>query len=600
MTSPDPTNRRDRVPPPPPLRPAPPPMQPASGGSPPPLLPPRDAGPGLPAANPAAPPSRGGNLLVTLLTVAAGGGIVAGVVFALLPKLEPVAQRPGEPEADPPAVYAGSDPLAVSADRDVDAKASATPTTKPTTTPESSRGPRSFAELKAACRAAGHLPPESLDGMNPNPHEAAVCEVGDVAIDLALPTSRLSQHRQVVLMCVPDAAALAAGGQAWDFMAAEPGAEPLRIGGAVVRAGRLFVALEPATQATMLARQAVASAPLRIAARGAADQATFVQLLRPRECGPILVRRLLVGAAAMPGALAEPVEVSLPPCPWPCDVRFHGRCGDLVAATTFSRPGSIAASGTVGSLQWTTAWATEPGVEPFMDVTMALSAIGGWQGRPGSLRVRRVASRVHEPWSNPRRLGRLGGRVPVAGGLPDGAELERQLAGVSIVTLSQMVDASVSRLQLSMPSIMTVARNILREEVPADRVLPLDDWIDLLGGLLAKRPGYRLWAVGHADRQAAGPECVRKYLERLEPAIEAGQADPEEAALACVIDDLDTLRKDKLEAIALVRRLGDGDVAFTGELHADFPDFVPGTRARCVLVRFTDTRDGDRNSVPTP
>jgi hypothetical protein len=570
-------------------------MQPAAVGGYPPLLPPQAQSPAAPMAELPARTPRGGNLLVTLLTVAVGGGIVAGVFFSLLPKLDLGAPAVVEPEGDPKDVFAGSEPTAVPADQKADADGNDEPRKS-----EPRRLPRSFAQLKTAVTVAGHLPLASLDGGNPSPQTAEICDVGEVEIDVALPTARLSQQRPLVLMCLPDAAAVASGRQAWTFMAAEPGVEPVRFGGAEVRAGTLFVSLESATPATMLPRQAVACGPLRIAARGAGDQATFVQLMRPRECGPIVVRRLLFESTAQSGTVEETMQAAVPQCPWPCGVRLQGRCGDLVGAMTSSRPGPLAGSGTAGTIQWTTAWQPRPGDRPFMDVTMGLTAIDAWQGQPAMVRVHRVASGFRSPWSSTRRLGRIGGRLPATGGLPDAAELQRQIDAVSKVVLNQLAETSVSRLQLSIPKAMTVARELVGAAFPDNQTMAIGQWIDRLGVLLATRPGYRGWANGDAARQTPTPQQVREYLDHLQPAIVTGRADPEEAALASIIADLDSLRTEKNEAIAVVKALGEGDVAFTGQIHADFPDFVPGGTARCVLARFTDGQAGGRRPVPSP
>lgn len=591
MTSPDP-NRRDRVPPPPPgggLPPAgragPPPIQ---GGAPhpPPLLPtplPAPQSMAGTAASGNTRPMRGSGAGTTLLTVLLGGGIIGGLVYVLLPKMEPVAP-PVVVDVEPaPKPFAGVErPVPVPG-----ADAGKMPDAAPPAMPTPNKLPRTFAAVQKALAAAGHVPGAALDGMNLDAHEAELCDVGDVPIDVALPAARFPADRPLVLMCVPDATVLAAGGQAWQFLAAEPGREPVRIGGAEVREGRLVARLEPASPQTMQARHAVSTAVLRIAERGRSDQATYVQLRRPRECGPIVVRRLLSGRIEAYGGPGDQLDAPVPPCPWACTARLVGRCGDLVGPMAGGRPGAIVSSGSMPAVQWTTAWLEAPGTEPLASTTLTIGGLRGPMGAPTMLRVRRGSVRLNEPWSSPRRLGRIGGRVGAGGGIPGAAELEAEIGAVSHLTLSQISESSVSGLQLSLPGILPVARRIVRDELPAGRTAALEEWVNDLCGLLAKRPGYRLWATGRPDRTAPGVTTVREYLARLQPAIEAGQADEEEAALCAMIDDLDRLGGEKRAAIAMAHGLGAGDATFTGSLAAEFADFVPGMAARCVLLTFT-------------
>jgi hypothetical protein len=221
-------------------------------------------------------------------------------------------------------------------------------------------------------------------------------------------------------------------------------------------------------------------------------------------------------------------------------------------------------------------------------------------GVPSMLHVRRGVVRLNEPWSSPRRLGRIGGRVGAGGGIPDAAELDREIGAVSHLTLSQIIEGSVSGLQLSLPGILPAARRIVREELPAGRTASLEQWVNDICGLLARRPGYRLWATGRLDRAAPEVASVREYLARLQPAIEAGQADAEEAALCAMIDDLDRLGAEKRAAIALARSLGSGDATFTGSLAAEFADFVPGMPARCVLLTFAGEPPAAAAFPPAP
>jgi hypothetical protein len=511
-----------------------------------------------------------------------GGGLIVGVVYALLPKMEavtpPVAvdQEPAQPP------FAGVEPEATPPVADKETK----PETGPGRMPESKTRPRTFAAVQRALAAAKHLPFASLDGTNLDAHEAELCDVGTVPIDLALPAARFPAERPLVLMCVPDATTLAAGGQAWQFLAAEPGQEPVRIGGAEVREGRLVARLEPGNPQAMQARHAVSTAVLRIAERERPDQATYVQLRRPQASGPIVVRRLLSGGGEGYGGAGDPLDAAVPPCPWACAVRLTGRCGDLVGPMPGSRPGAIVSSGTMAAVQWTTAWAATPGTELLASTTLAISGARGPRGAPAMLRVRRGDVRLSESWSSSRRLGRIGGRVGARGGVPDAVELETDIGSVSHLTLTQIIEGSVSGLQLSLPGVLLVARRIVRDEMPAGRTATLEDWVNDLCGLLARRPGYQLWATGQTERTVPGVAIAREYFARLQPAIEAGQANEEEAALCAMIDDLDRLGDEKRAAIALARSLGTGDATFTGSLAAEFADFVPGMTARCVLLTF--------------
>lgn len=590
MTSPDP-NRRDRVPPPPPGggstpngRGGPPPIQ--GGAAHPPPLRPATVLPPQPVAGTPAPvptrPRRGSGAGTTLLTVLVGGGLIAGVVYVLLPKMEPVTppvavdQEPAQPP------FAGVEPQVSPPVADTEMK----PDAASGRMPESKTRPRTFAAVQRALTAAKHLPFASLDGTNFDAHEADLCDLGTVPIDLALPTARFPAERPLVLMCVPDAPTLAGGGQAWQFLAAEPGQEPVRIGGAEVREGRLVARLEPGNPQAMQARHAVSTAVLRIAERERPDQATYVQLRRPQACGPIVVRRLLSGEREGYGGAGDPLDAAVPPCPWACAVRLTGRCGDLVGPMTGSRPGAIVSAGTMSAVQWTTAWAATPGTELLASTTLAISGARGPRGAPAMLRVRRGDVRLSESWSSSRRMGRIGGRIGARGGIPDAVELETEIGAVSHLTLSQLIEGSVSGLQASLSGILTVARRIVRDELPAGRTATLEEWVNDLCGLLARRPEYQMWATGQTDRTAPGVAIAREYFARLQPAIEAGQANEEEAALCAMIDDLDRLGDEKRAAIALARSLGTGDATFTGSLAAEFADFVPGMTARCVLLTF--------------
>ena len=527
-------------------------------------------------------PARGSGAGTTLLTVLVGGGIIAGVVYVLLPKMEPVTP-PVAVDREPEQPFAGGGPSAPVPAADTDKHSDASPAGRQTL----NRGPRTFVAVQRALAAAKHVPIASLDGTNFEAHEAELCDVGTVPIELTLPAARFPAERPLVLMCVPDATTLAAGGQAWQFLAAEPGREPVRIGGAEVREGRLVARLEPGNPQAMQARHAVSTAVLRIAELERPDQATYVQLRRPQACGPIVVRRLFSQGVEGYGGAGDPLDAAVPPCPWACAVRLTGRCGDLVGPMTGSRPGAIVSSGTMSALQWTTAWAATPGTELLASTTLTIGAARGPMGAPAMLRVRRGAVRLSESWSSSRRMGRIGGRVGARGGIPNAAELENEIGAVSHLTLSQVIEGSVSGLQLSLPGILLVARRIVRDELPAGRTAPLEEWVNDLCGLLARRPGYRLWATEQPNRAVPGVVIAREYLARLQPAIEAGQADEEEAALCAMIDDLDQLGDEKRAAIALTRSLGTGDAIFTGSLAAEFADFVPGMTARCVLLTFS-------------
>jgi hypothetical protein len=519
-------------------------------------------------------------------TVILGGGIIAGVVYALLPRPEEGRPTAVVPESDPP--FAGRD---VQPDAPVEPPPPEAPAVRPGREPRPAVR-RSFAALQAALAAADHLPEASLDGADAAAQEAVLCDVGDLDIAIALPSTRMVAQRPFELLCVPDVV----GGRAWSFLLAEPGREPRRIGGVRVEQGRLIAGLEPATPSTVIARQAVSCAVLRIAAGDGGGAATFVQLRRPERHGPLVARRLLVATsqpAAAPGVL-------LPACPWPCGVAAVGRCGDLVGVTTSYRSGLLVTSGTPGSVQWTTTWSPGPDAEPFLDVTTEFACGRNPFDGPAPASVRRTRIAVRPPWSSSRRLGRLGSRVAGTGGPPTAADLEHEVAAVSRLGLTQIVEGSVSGLQLSLPRILTTARRIVQDELPLGAMASLEEWTERCGRLLAGREGYRRWAVGHPDRATARPAAARDYLAMLQPAIEAGEADVGEVALAAIIDDLDRLRAEKEAAIAIVRSLGAGDVTFTGSLYADFPDFVPGHRARSVLATFAAADDVAAPDVPVP
>jgi hypothetical protein len=386
----------------------PPPMLSAGPGGPPPLMPQPDDDP-VPAPPTMVAGGRWSGVLTTLVTVFVGGGIIAGVVYALLPspRQRPIAAV--EPTSAPE--FAG---------RQAGSAAS------PAVQPQPADG-HSFAAFQAAIEGASHLPLESLDGGNPAGHEATLCDVGDLDVALALPSMRTAERPSFEISCVPDAAV----GRNWSVMLEQPGREPMRIGGVRVYQGRLIAELERGTPATMLGRQAVSSAVLRISDSHDAGAATFVQLRRPERHGPLRAGRLLAASA-----------------------------------------------------------------------------------------------------------------------------------------------------------------------LPHDRPTPLGEWIDRCSGLLAGRDGYRRWARGQADRVAARPAAAREYLTWLQPAIAAGEADEEEVALAAALDDLDRLGADQRVAIALLRAVEDGDASFTGSLFVDFPDFVPGHGARCVLATFTAAADAPDEQLP--
>jgi hypothetical protein len=187
-------------------------------------------------------------------------------------------------------------------------------------------------------KPGGRYPLKSLDGEQAEVQSAKICEVGDVDVELLLPTTAIEQGIDVwQLACSrPDKTK-----REWVFACqswpqGKPNEKkPHRLGSARVEDnGWLVVDLDARTGGPNVcaARQALTCGPLTLETplliNGAPDQRqTFVQLRRPKEYGPIRIEHFFANKLIWPkakpkdgkwspGAFVPIPDVPIPAYPW--------------------------------------------------------------------------------------------------------------------------------------------------------------------------------------------------------------------------------------------------------------------------------------------
>jgi len=322
-------------------------------------------------------PARGGGLGIKVLAAVGAGVLVAGLgaLVWFKPELgqwqvalgrgEKQAKEPVKPEKDGPRQPAPPSPVSSErAGQPSDGNSSASPEPpaqavdvpnpgadstarpiedKPATAPPAPPRPTPAEKWKAfqaeRAKPGGRYPLESLDGEKPELQVARICKVDDVEFDLIVPTTAFTDIDDVwQLACSrPDKTK-----QKWEFEClswkeserranSSAPIDKTKIASATVDdEGWLVVTLDPLDEKqpiAKLAREALACAPLTFKTplhpNSGYDMAmTFVQLRRPAEYGPIVIKSFFGNKQLWQrphegtSTLTELREVTVPPNPW--------------------------------------------------------------------------------------------------------------------------------------------------------------------------------------------------------------------------------------------------------------------------------------------
>ena len=457
-----------------------------------------------------------------------------------------------------------------------------------------------FAAIGTELQHNRHLPLQGLDGGDPRRQRGELCTVGNVPISLRLPAEKvqlLPDGPPSVLECRPD------GDQSWTFVSVTAGRDR-RCGGAAVERGMLTAWIDVRESVTVpghveqwRAREALASTVIAISAAGHEGQDTHVQLGRPVEHGPLHVKRFFFDEALRVDASAggKPLlHVEVPVSPWVVDLRLDGTCGSSSSSASPHagrlQPGAEPPGCT---LLW--AWAGATG-QPFMETTLTLGPSGPLSsGERLELPFRLTSSRVLDPWDSYRRLADVQNAGQERSGL---AVLPEPHAFADVVqarvpqadragigAIAQFADV-VRRYRLQVPGAPRALHECLQKLSP-EEALPLAMWKDRFRELLRETPGYRAWQASADGRReiADGHADTSAYWSHLQADLAAHREEATEVALCCMLEELDAVPDGKRAAQQLLKDIGAGDAAFSGDLGASFPGI-----GRSVLVSFARHR----------
>jgi hypothetical protein len=650
-------------------RPGPPPLPPTA------VPRPLSTGVGRAPANKQAKPPK--VPLVPLVLIAACMGLVAifGVVSVLVPRISRPAEGDREiarrdelkPEADAirrPAPEAQPDPMPPEPE----------PKPEPTSEPEPTapRPPTAEERWKAfharLAELGGRYPKESLDAEKPSEQSAFICEVDDIEFELTVskhyfPEGPLTGH----LTCERPDPAKRQWAITYEWW--KDGSPKVRapLARAYVENGWLFVDLPAKTEATfeLAARRALTCGLLTLATpllpgespnEKSPDHKTFVQLRRPTEHGPIVIKKFFANTTIWPSGTA-PVHfvplpgVQMPATPW--EFRLTSSKAELVLQGDGKRK-------PVGVRDTDNKPATPPTEEPCANqITWQVSF--STRSEPVTLaRTDLEFQRANMIGLLDVRMGNVTYDPAIAhfdflGNIADAAEEANVASAGKLFPLHPLKVARFNQEHLEKVHRMRLIKFIetLREalsrkgqkeliaitgSLSGEKKLtyrPLSEWRGELGKLLSKEDLYKEWCrppgpqpdplpAGEKDesrindwkrREADWQTENAAYQDRLKEAwkktaefaqwLRDNKTSPEDekivAALRAVCDAIEKLpaiETGKRETLELLESMLDADLEITGQLVALHGE-------PCVLATFTKGREpvvigsGDARSTDT-
>lgn len=465
-----------------------------------------------------------------------------------------------------------------------------------------------FADLKTRLGGRAHRPEEGIDGRVGGPQTRVLCAVSDAVVEPHLP-EEIAPGSGLRLRCVPAAAA-----ETWDVVAEPAG------GGAAMPLGTVAVAPDRRLTMTVVARDernavardALATAVLRMDNPLNAAATTYVQLCQPVEAGPLVLDRFFDGRQGDTRPEfphygdGYPCDVAIPATPWSTRLGITGRCGTVVGEVV---EGGQRRDGPAGARPLTLAWSWLG--TPFLETDILLDV--AVSPPDGGITVRLGAARLLEPWDSPARLGfpgqvgAGGGRKPSFGGLPTREQLDARARNVPAVEIQAMAKA----LGKKQPALSDA---VVKEVVAAikawdDKASHLQ-WADRLRNVLTATPGFRQWADAGdtppqpsfpgstVGRPESKPAETRRQLDAYSADLLGRQGVVEadaSALLVCrLIAELEATDAEKAIARELLDALDDRTATFEGELVATFPS----ASGRCVLASFAGGRPEVRRRKP--
>jgi hypothetical protein len=575
MTPTDPPHRRPGQPPgPPPLAassappalPSPPPLitggVPGRVSEPPPAV--------IVPASPGVSRSRKDRAIDPTPVVLAGLAVVTLAVVGLMlfmpgsrgPGGE-ASNRPGTPIPTIDEVATAAADIAP-ASTSAHAPPTATPTyggtpapTVPTQRGELSQPPRvgagpGFAALVERLEAASHQPLVSLNAANPLFQEAALCEVGNLAITVAFPQEPLPEPAAAIITCLP------AGQGRWRLELTAAGGVRCDVGGLAVRGGQLVASLPPASLDNQAGRAAVAGALVRIADEADPRHHTHVQLRRAAVQRPLEFPRLAFDprmAISDPSddqpAKAPRLFLAAPPTPWPCRATLDGKCGQAEATVTVEAEGTPFAGLSGTPTRLTAIWVSpEAPQEPFLKTDFVIEPVPVTRTAAG---FRLTAAELPAVWLSHRRFGSLrrpeGGAAPLLpGGVPPAGLLPATARFVADCGWLLADDGS----PVSSEQMTTFAHSLVRtrgEEVPAVVTAKI---------------------VFQAPRFAGRRQPLAQWLTELREELEQSRGETA-IALRMLVDELVVTSAGKRLAAEVLAGLGPGTAVFTGRIETVFP-----------------------------
>jgi hypothetical protein len=345
------------------------------------------------------------------------------------------------------------------------------------------------------------------------------------------------------------------------------------------------------------AREALATAVVSISAADQSGHETYVQMGRPVEYGPLHVKRFFFDEALRLDASkgGKPLlNVDAPASPWMVDLWLEGTCGPSSSSVS-PHAGKLQpdAEPPACTLRWARAHATG---EPFMETTLTLGPGGPLASSMRlDLPLRLASSRVLDPWDSYRRLADVQDAGQERSGLivlPEPQAFEEvvqsrvpQAESAGIGTITQFADV-VRRYRMQVPAAPRALHECL-QKLSAEESLPLAMWKDRFGELLRQTPGFRTWRASAEGRRAveAGQPDTTAYWSHLKADLAAHRNEATEVALCCMLEELDAVPEGKRAANQLLKDVGGGDAAFSGDLGTSFAGI-----GRSVLVSFARHR----------